>query len=170
MILYADLYYNKKEVLSAPLELNVEFNYTPNDLWIIGIHEKEDGENFQLLYYRKVLQIIHGNVLHNNKTINIVAAQYIHDNSIATVIIQGECQTDGNYYVYSTDGLIELETANRYLLIDGTEIKIIPEFNGRPLVESIETIILNHSSYTDLFRFYKLDSNKIVNQIEFNKM
>jgi hypothetical protein len=176
MDLYATLYYGKKQVKEGKFHLEVEFCSTPANLWLVthhkeDINEKEGGVTGDIIYPKKIIQLIYGAVRYNDVVFDVELCSTYMGINIEHVLLSGGCRNDdGNYHLDVESGDMLLDS-NSFLIVDFDEIAIIPEFTGKSKIEVINELLYcsSGSDYGDLFRFYKLKGeDKVYTQKQFN--
>ena len=154
---------DKNKVISSEatiFELKVNYSFSPNNLWIVGLREVRDAHDdiyYEEILYRKVSQVVCGKVEYKNLFFyaqfalihNHTCFQYLlinssyHGHSILRNI--------GEYMNVGDEGV------GYWLLLDYDEIKMMPEYDGLPFREVVTKVIKNEGYTNDLNFFWEGD-------------
>ena len=161
----------KSTAIAMELNLEVEYSFTPASLWLISV-TRNAFKSKDLIYFKKVQQIISGTIRYENVFFEVQLAQYSTQEGLGFVVLSIS-RSDCSYTIEVLDPQATTELEDRIHLVDYEEIVRVPEFKGLTLLECVQKCLYDcdNQNYSDLFRlYYSKPDRKMYSQIEVSKI
>jgi hypothetical protein len=126
-------------VKRGPLDIDVETQYSPENLWLIVKLKNEESPTV-----RKVLYIMTGRLeIEHNYNFECTIVQVLHNNSLH-FIITGFVQSHNNEFVLKNISTVFSEEINDYILFNYDEVlEVLPGINGQSILTCVRMLVKN---------------------------